>query len=75
MISELIPQSGINLPDSFYLCQIPFPGIGPVHALKNPGGSALHRQMNIIADIFIARNGMQNLIRNIFWMRSGKTNS
>ncbi len=42
-----------QFPDSSDFGHIPFSGISPVHPLQNTGGSTLHRQMNIVADIFI----------------------
>ena len=55
--------------------QIIFAGINTVHPLEHGIAASLHRKVNVFAAVGVFSDGFNQLVRDVFGVGSGKTNS
>ena len=63
---------GHDAPDGSHTVHVPLAGIFAVHELQNAVGTALHGQMDVLADVGHVGNDLQRLIAHVFGMAGSK---
>ena len=59
--------------DLGHALQVPFPVVLPPHELQHPGAAALHRQVDVLADVVVGGHGFNYLVADVLGVGGGKT--
>lgn len=69
------PQSGDDAADGADAVKIPLAGVFAVHEFEDAVGAALHRQVDVVADVGLFGNHVKRVVAHVLGVRGGKADA